>query len=426
MRTSIVLMLTALLFSGVVFAQKPEFNRKGLVIAEIDDSIKLEMGVHTVGRFQYLKQKNTRVWKGDDWITPAETLDGMQTSFGNIDFQFTIGDGDIVVFMDLLLATQRHSSKTWGNNGYMYIKKIPGNSFLTAINPLLEHIDIKAGNFYADFGEHLYTRTINGDTHRNALIGNPVVSPLGTEPGIEIIHNGKNYGLMIGGGIGAPEQDFGGGRNYSWRAKGWLSLLDKVYLSGSYYSVEHDKVSRGVNIFRRERLGTSYGAVWNLNNDNSGSGEGPGQVRPGSGNKLQAAELNLIWEPLESTKVSAHIGQGKSVGPDPNNFDQSGDEEWMYYSGEVKQYVKKDEIYLAARYSNVDYSKFLTKDNTGNVDRFQFGVGAFVTDNILIKGEYVHQKAHGFNPGTTGVSTNVDVGNKPEFSGFVMELGVSF
>lgn len=421
-----ILLILALFMAGSVFGQKPEFNRKGITIAK-KDSIKLSFGIHSVGRYQYINQKNVRVWNKDKWATPPEVVEGMQTSFANLDFAFTIGDGDIEVFLDLLVATQRHSSKTWGNNGYMYIRRIPGNSFLTVLNPVLKYIDIKAGNFYADFGEHLYTRTLNGDAHRNPLIGNPVVSPLGTEPGMEIIHKGENYGLMIGAGIGAPEQDFGGGRNYSFRSKAWATVFKQLYLSGSYYTVNHDDVNRGVNIFRRERLGTSYGGVWNLNNDNSGSGEGPGQVRPGLGKELTAWEINAIWSPLASTKISGYIGQGKSIGPDPNNFNQSGDEKWTYYTGQVLHYLKKNEsLYLSARYSNVNYSKFLTKNNTGNVDRFQLGLGSFITKNILLKGEYVYQKASGFNVGTTGVSTSVDVGNKPNFSGVVLEVAVSF
>lgn len=421
-----ILLVATLFMVGSVFGQKPEFNRKGIVIAK-KDSMKLSFGAHSVGRFQYINQKNVKVWKSDKWVTPPEVIEGMQTSFANLEFAFTIGnDNDIEVFLDLLVATQRHSSKTWGNNGYMYIKRIPGNSFLTALNPVLKYIDIKAGNFYADFGEHLYTRTLNGDAHRNPLVGNPVVSPLGTEPGMEIIHKGENYGLMVGAGIGAPEQDFGGGRNYSFRSKVWATVFKQLYFSGSYYTVNHDHISRGTNLFRRERLGTSYGAIWNLNNDNSGSGEGPGQVRPGSGKELTAWELNAIWTPLANTKISGYIGQGKSVGPDPNHFSQSGDEEWMYYTGQILQYLKEDSFYLSARYSNIDYSKFLANDNTGNVNRFQLGFGSFITKNILLKGEYVYQKASGFNAGTTGVVTSVDVGNQPKFSGVVLEVAVSF
>ena len=429
MRKSIKLLVSiAVLFStsfAAIQAQQPEYNRKGMVVSSTD-SLTFKIGLHTVGRVQHLTQKDVRVWDGSDWETPSGTLDGMQTSFANIEFMLTLGDGDIDIFFDGLLATQRHPSLWWGNNGYMYIRQIPGNSFLTKINPLLKHIDIKAGNFFANFGEHQFTRTINGDAHRNPLVGNPVVSPLGTEPGMEIYHDGKGYGLMVGAGIGAPEQDFQDARGYSFRAKAYFDKIKNVYVSASYYTVEHESgVNRGTNLFRRERHGSSYGGVWNLNNDNSGSGEGPGQARPGNGRELTAWEINAIVTPFEGNKISAYFGKAQDLGPNPNNFGESGDEKWSYYSGEVKQYLSET-FYLAGRYSNIRYSEFLTADNKGDVNRFQLGFGSFITKNLLLKAEYVYQNATGFNEGTTGVVTSVDVGMSPKFSGVVLELGVSF
>ena len=429
MKHYITTLLLLLLVLGVTFsqtqAQKPDYNRKGIEVGTFND-LRFSLGLHSVGRVQILNQDNVRVWNGSDWATPSDKLHGMQTSFANLEFMVSIG-GDIDVFFDGLLATQRHPSQWWGNQGYMYIRRIPGNSFLTVLNPVLEHIDIKAGNFFADFGEHQYTRTINADAHRNPLVGNPVISPLGAEPGMEIIYKGSGFGAMIGGGIGAPEQDFQEARKYSFRSKVWLDVIQNVYLSGSFYTVNHDPgVLRGSNLFRRERHGSSYGGVWNLNNDGSGAGEGPGQVRPGNGRELTAWEVNTILNLFEGNTISAFFGQGTGTGPDPNSFGVAvGDEEWTYYSAQVQQFLSED-FYLSGRFSNVDYSKFLSSDNSGNVYRIQGGFGTFITDNILLKAEYVYQAASGFNESTTGVVTSVDLGLEPSFQGIILEVGVSF
>jgi len=422
--TFILLLIIGVTFSQVQ-AQKPDYNRKGIEVGTFND-LTFSLGLHSVGRVQVLNQDNVRVWDGSGWATPSDNLHGMQTSFANLEFKVSIGD-DIDVFFDGLLATQRHPSQWWGNQGYMYIRRIPGNSFLTILNPALEHIDIKAGNFFADFGEHQYTRTINADAHRNPLVGNPIVSPLGAEPGMEIIYNGSGFGAMIGGGIGAPEQDFQEARKYSFRSKVWLDVIRNVYLSGSFYTVNHDPgVLRGSNLFRRERHGSSYGGVWNLNNDGSGAGEGPGQVRPGNGRELTAWEVNAILNLFEGNTISAFLGQGTGTGPDPNSFGVPiGDEEWTYYSAQVQQFLSES-FYLSGRYSNVDYSKFLSSDNSGNVNRIQAGFGTFVTNNILLKAEYVYQGASGFNESTTGVVTSVDLGLEPNFQGVILEVGVSF
>ncbi len=420
-----LLLISLLLIVASANAQQPDYDRKGIEIGSTEN-ITFKLGLHSVGRIQILSQDNVRVWSGGDWVTPDNNLQGMQTSFANLEFMMTIGDNDIDVFFDGLLATQRHPSQWWGNQGYMYIRNIPGNSFLTALNPLLEHIDIKAGNFFANFGEHQFTRTLNADAHRNVLVGTPVLSPLGSEPGLEIYHKGNGYGLMVGAGIGAPEQDFQEARKYSFRTKLWLDMIDGVYLSGSFYTVNHDAgVNRGTNLFRRERHGSSYGGVWNLNNDNSGAGEGPGQARPGVGQELTAWEVNAILTPFKGNKISAFYGMASDLGPNPNNFAQSGEEEWSYYSFEAQQFLN-DNFYLAARYSAIDYSKFLTTDNDGRVSRIQGGFGTFITDNILLKAEYVYQAASGFQTGTTGVVTSVDVGQDPTFQGLILEVGVSF
>lgn len=404
-------------------AQVPDYNRKGIEIGSVND-ITFKMGLHSVGRFQALSQSNVQVWNGSAWIVPTDLSTGMQTSFANLEFMIHIGD-DIDVFFDGLLATQRHPTQWWGHQGYMYIRQMPESSVLSALNPLFAFIDIKAGNFYANYGEHQFTRTLNADAHRNLLIGNPVVSPLGVEPGMEIYHKGNGYGLMIGGGIGAPEQDFHEARKYSYRGKLWLDMFDGVYVSGSYYNVEHDPgIARGTNMFRRERLGSSYGAVWNLNNDNSGAGEGPGSVRPGDGRTLSTWEANAILTLFDGNKLSGYFGSGTGSGANPSN-QPKGDEEWTYFGVEASQYLN-DDIFLAARYSNIDYSKFLTTDNTGNVFRMQFGGGLWITENILMKAEYVYQKAEGFNAGTYGVANSVDVGIEPEFKGFILEVAVSF
>ncbi len=413
------------IMSNTAEAQRPDYDRKGIEIGSTEN-LTFSMGLSSIGRVQVLSQDNVRVWNGSEWITPDEQLFGMHTSFANLEFLVTIGDNDIDVFFDGLLATQRHPSQWWGNQGYMYIRNIPGNSFLTVLNPLLEHIDIKAGNFFANFGEHQFTRTINADAHRNPLIGNAVVSPIGSEPGMEIYLDKSGFGLMVGAGIGAPEQDFQEARKYSFRTKLWLDMIEGFYLSGSFYTVNHDDgVLRGTNLFRRERHGSSYGAVWNLNNDGSGAGEGPGQVRPGVGRELTAWEINAIVTPFSGNKISAYYGMASDLGPNPNNFSESGDEEWSYYSFEVQQFLN-DIFYVSGRYSAIDYSKFLSTDNDGSVSRIQAGFGTFVTDNILLKAEYVYQSASGFIEGTTGVANSVDVGRDPSFQGLMLEVAVTF
>ena len=407
-------------------AQQPDYNRRGIQVGQ-HENLTLSLGLHSVGRVQIISQEDVFVWNGSAFVEPPKLGPGMQTSFANLEFLVTIGE-DIDVFFDGLLATQRHPTLWWGHQGYMYIRQMPEGSPLDVLNPLFEHVDVKAGNFYANFGEHQFTRTLNADAHRNPLVGNPVASPVGVEPGMEIYLNREGMGLMVGGGIGAPEQDFRDARSYSYRAKVWLDAIEGIYLSGSYYNVSHDVgIARGTNMFRRERLGSSYGAVWNLHNDGSGDGEGPGQARPGDGRELAAWELNAIATLFPGNRLAAFFGGAEGSGANPALPGVSkGDEEWTYYAVEATQYLADAPVYLSGRYSAIDYSKFLADNNDGKVSRIQIGGGLWITDNILMKAEYVYQSASGFQPETIGVVNAVDVGRDPVFKGLILEVGVSF
>lgn len=402
------------------------FTPRGFRVGAMED-VEFRLGVHTVGRAHWFEQSSVRVWDGSDFERPSDIGPGIQTGWANIDFQLFIGE-DIEIFFDGLFATQRHPTRFWGHQGYIYIRQLPEDTFLAPANMLLDHVDIKVGNFYPDFGNEVHRRSLNADVQRNPLIGNPVVSPHGVEPGVEIIYereiNGHEFGMMVGGGIGAPEEDFNADRDFSFRSKLWFEPIDTMQIAGSFYHVDHgDEVDRGTNLFRRERLGSAYSSVWNFGDDDSGSGEGAGQVRIGDGRRLTAAQADLNWDITDQLFFNTHGGVANASGGDPT--DAMGNERWVYYGADLTYYLT-DDLYIAGRYSEANSRKFLTSDNTGRVGRAQAGFGIWITDNILAKTEYVWQQAWGFNDGTRGVAGNVDVGRNPTFHGGVAEVSISF
>lgn len=406
------------------------FEPRGFEIGSIDD-VSFRMGLHTVGRAQWFSQRNVEVWDGDAddpaFVEAPSIGPGMQTGWANIDFQLFIGD-DIEMFFDGLFATQRHPTRFWGHQGYLYIRQLPDNISPAFADALFRYVDIKAGNFYVDFGNEVHRRSLNADVQRNPLIGNPIVTPHGVEPGIEIIHRGEiggsAYGTMIGGGIGAPEEDFHRDRKFSVRGKQWIDPITELQLAASFYHTDHGSgTDRGSNLFRRERLGTPYSSVWNLLDDDSSSGEAPGQVRIGDGRRLTAGQVDANWDITEQLFFNAHSGFTNASGADPSI--ESGTERWVYYGADLTHYLT-DALYVAGRYSEGNARKFLTARNTGRVGRSQLGVGVWITPNILMKAEYVYQKAWGFNEGSSGVAGRVDVGQNPEFHGATTEISVSF
>ena len=406
--------------------RREPFEPRGAEIGRIND-IRFNLGFHVVGRGQWMTQSDTFVHDGTAFSEPRSLSPGMQTGFANVDFQLDIG-GDIELFFDGLFATQRHPTRFWGHQGYFYIRQMPENTPLAAFNNIFEYIDVKAGNFYVDFGNEIHRRSLNADVQRNPLIGNPIVTPHGIEPGLEIIHkgdfDGRYYGVMAGAGTGAPEQDFGRDRRFSVRGKAWFEPNETVQVAGSFYHVDHgETVDRGSNLFRRERLGTPYSSVWNFGDDDSGSGEAPGQVRIGDGRRVTAGQADLNWDITDRLFLNSHFGFVNASGADPSY--RTGTERWLYYGADTTFYVT-DDIYIAGRYSEANSRKFLTSDNTGRVGRAQLGGGVWLTDRLLLKTEYVYQYSTGFNEGTRGVAGNVDVGQDPSFHGAIFEASYSF
>ena len=47
------------------------------------------------------------------------------------------------------------------------------------------------------------------------------------------------------------------------------------------------------------------------------------------------------------------------------------------------------------------------------IDRFQAGVGVWIIDGVLVKGEFVKQRTSDFS-------------NEPKFSGFISEVSIAF
>ena len=406
--------------------RRQPFDQRGVEIGRVDD-IRFNLGFHVVGRGQWMRQSDTYVYDGTDFTEPSSLSPGMQTGFANVDFQLDIG-GDIELFFDGLFATQRHPTRFWGHQGYFYIRQMPEDSPLAAFNNVFEYIDVKAGNFYIDFGNEVHRRSLNADVQRNPLIGNSIVTPHGVEPGLEIIHkgdlDGHNYGLMVGAGTGAPEEDFHRDRSFSFRGKAWFEPDESIQIAGSFYHVDHgDDVDRGSNLFRRERLGAPYASVWNFGDDDSGSGEGPGQVRIGDGRRVTAGQGDLNWDITDRLFLNSHVGMVNASGADPS--DETGTERWWYYGADLTFYLTED-VYIAGRYSEANSRKFLTSDNTGRVGRAQIGGGVWLTERLLFKTEYVYQGATGFNEGTRGVSANVDIGQDPSFQGVIFEASYSF
>ncbi|MGH9360741.1 MAG: hypothetical protein ACRD2T_02405, partial [Thermoanaerobaculia bacterium] len=354
---------------------------------------KLFLGVDTVGTLQALEQENVFDASGNEI---AQLEPGFQTAWGNLEFAATFGeDEELEMFFDLLISSRNHPSTTYGHQGYLLVRGMPGqlkeNRLLSGI---FRHVNLKVGHFHIDYGDHGLHRSDNAAVQSNPLIGNFVIDPEIVDIGAEITSKPGRFNWLLGVSNGTNTEDFKSGRGTALHGKVWLDV-QPVRASFSMFQVDHADNPTGATgsrttLFAGNRDGERYGGVW-------GGGQAPGQVLPQAGKQVTAwqADVAYTWQRL---KLYANYG-------DTEDADANGSlagtpvENWIYYTGEAV-YQLTPKAYVAARYSAAEAKKLAGLDSDGFVERIQVGGGYWLTDNILGKLEYVTQGCNDFLPGT--------------------------
>jgi len=378
------------------------------------------MGVHSVGRFQWLEQ--------DAEIRGSEAPDlepAFQTAWGDLAFMVEVGDGDVIVFFDLYLSSRPHPSTTYGNEGYMLFRRIPDDSGVANAlnNAIFEHVNVKAGHFEIDFGDAHYRRSDNAWVSRNPLIGNYLVDPDVEEIGMEIFSKPHwPVKWLFGVTSGTTTENLNEGRGLaSVHGKLWWDPVDDFRLSGSAYYVDHsDNPPSGAQgtsgrLFSSRRSGGPYGGVW-------GGGNSPGDLTIGADELVTAFQVDATWSP-GPWEFYGNLGWVEDA--DPNgSLPGKPTERWMYGALETV-YFFNPRTYAAGRYSAALADDVKGSDSDGMIHRFQVGGGYWLMKNALVKAEYVYQFAEGFDE-DDGLVAGVDVADDPTFNGILLEVSFKF
>lgn len=413
----VVIMAVALVFASGTAVQAEMQIGESVVQGE---TLTLYTEIRTIGTLQALDQSNST-------NTLPDRSAGIATAFGDLAWRLDVSDYAELYF-DVTIASRVREDRVWGHEGYMTFKRLPAYSPLAVLNPVMEHMDLKVGHFDLAYGWYPETSSINAETQKNPLVGNYVVRPLATEPGLEIISENRIVNWIAGAGIGTSTGDYHEDRGWSYHARLWRDVAPGVELAGSFYRVDHSghplRFGGGPgHLFSTERLGGRYGGVF-------GDGNAPGNVLPGNGVDVTAYQLDLRTNPTESLQLDALYGTVEDADVNSDSAPIAGvpadaAEEWDYYGLTVKQSLTEN-VYGAARYSvaelQVDES-FATPGTSGEVTRVQVGLGVWATRHILLKLEYVDEQAEDF---TTDSALDVDATIDPEFDGAVMEVNMTF
>ena len=384
-------------------------------------NIDLYMGLHAAGRFQYLEQQDVTI----NGVEGPDLEPSFQTAWGDISFMADVSDGAILVFFDLYLSSRPHPSTTYGNEGYMLFRRIPGESGVSDFlnNAIFEHVNVKAGHFEIDFGDAHYRRSDNAWVSRNLLIGNYLVDPDVEEIGLEIFSK-PHWPVkgLFGVTSGTTTENINEGRGLaSVHGKIWVDPTDDLRVSASGYYVDHSDNppsgpgSTSGRLFSSRRSGGPYAGVW-------GGGNSPGDLTIGADELVTALQGDITWMP-RPWEFYGNVGWVEDA--DPNgSLAGKPTERWTYGAAEAA-YFFDPRTYLAGRYSFALASDVKGESSEGMIHRVQIGSGYWLTRNTLVKAEYVYQVANGFDP-DDGLVGGVDIANDPSFTGVLLEVSFKF
>jgi hypothetical protein len=396
-------------------------DRRGLNVFESPkadnvkyDGFKLAFGAAFTQQFQNLTHENTaapKVTAGVDANKLINIGPGFNNAVANMYLNAQLAPGIRVAMTSFLSA--RHHNETWVKDGYLLIDESPIK--VAALENLMKYVTVRAGHFEVNYGDSHFRRTDNGNAIYNPLVGNYIMDAFTTEVGGEIYFRNGSW-LAMGGITGGEVR--GMVTNPAKRAPTYLGKLGfdrqlnndlRVRLTGSMYSTYK---SNSNTLYSGDRAGSRYYDVLENTASTEAAQAWSGAIQPGLSSKVQAYVINpfIKYQGLEL------FGNIETVAG--RTATETKDRTWTQNVAEaLYRFAPNDQLYVAFRYNNAS-GRFAGMANDVDVDRTQFGGGWFLTTNVLLKGEWVHQNDNNF-PST-------DIRNGGKFKGFVVEGVVAF
>ncbi|MDP6700094.1 MAG: porin [Candidatus Latescibacteria bacterium] len=368
------------------------------------DELKVNWGAAFTQQFQGLSHANAPGGL-------VEIGSGFNTATANLNLDVQLADGIRVNVISYL--SSRHHPEAWVKGGYLQADKLTvlGNK---TIDAMMEHLTLKVGHFEINYGDAHFRRSDNGNTIHNPFVGNNIMDAFTTEIGAEVYYQDNGWLAMtaltggeIKGSVDRPE-----GRAPAFYGKvGYDKQVDddlRVRLTGSAYMT-----SKSLNntLFSGDRGGSRYYLVLEPEGASTSKNFTSGRFNPGLRSNVAAFVVNPFVK-FGGVEVFGTVEQatGKAA-------NETADRTWNQYAGEVLyRFLAGEKAYVGARYNTV--SGELAGGTDASIDRMQLAAGWFVTQNVLVKAEYIDQAYNDF-PGE-------DLRNGGGFDGLMVESVVAF
>ncbi|MFV8225073.1 hypothetical protein [Christiangramia aquimixticola] len=371
------------------------------------NGVQVRIGGASTIQFQALDHENS-----NNEATPQliEIGDNFNLATANLDLDVVLYDG-VRMHLRTYLSSQHHP-EAWVKGGYIQIDKLEFVSEGFA-EELMEKLRIKIGHMEVNYGDAHFRRTDNAMALYNPFVGNYLMDSFTTEVGAEIYYFCDSWLGMAGITNGKLNQSvenpnttspsFVAKIGYDREIEAYLRLR----LTGSIY---HTAQTRTAYLYSGDRSGSRY---YNIFTDLEGKGDSfrAGRINPNFRNELTSIMINpfIKYGGLEFFGIYERA-QGKASA-------ELNERTWNHYAGElIYRFGGDDDLYLGGRYSSARGD--LTADTEVYINRIQLSTGWFLTKNILMKLEYVHQKYNDYPVR--------DIHNDGKFEGFMMEAAISF
>lgn len=452
--TTIRIALTALLVVMMQFAwaQRSDiqyfrpYDQRGVNIFETSkndtlpfDGLKLRLGANFTQGFQNLKHSNAGT------VTLYDLSAGFPLAQANMNIDVQLADG-VRVSLVTYMSTHHHN-ETWVKGGYVQIDKV---SFMKSefLDKLWTNLTLKVGHMEINYGDAHFRRSDGGNTLWNPFMENNIVDAFTTEIGGELYWRKKNIITMVGMTNGEIQGSVSKSESRSPSVYAKLGY-DKSYGEKKRVRITASLLNKSSSIsgtlYGGDRTGSNYLYALEPAGATLTGNAFSGRLNPNFKDNVTAIMINPFVK-FGGLEVfgTFEISQGKNAVEngeiqyeatvaDPMKFNKLGDRKFNQFALDLLyRFGAREQFYVGAKYNKVSGTQVFGQTTTTNaigginqgtrsdvsVDRTAFAAGWFITQNILVKGEYVNQNYNDFPTG--------NILEKGKFHGFVLQGSIAF
>jgi hypothetical protein len=415
-------LLVASLSTGAVFAQEDEKsdlqyfrenNKNGLNVFETKkepkgsfDKVRVFVGGDFALQFQSISHSNSLnnlVDLGSNINLPSANL--------NINTQ--LADG-VRLHLRTYLSS-RHHNESWVKGGHLQIDRLDfiSEGFLDGI---MNYTTITVGLDEFNYGDTHFRRSDNARTIFNPFIENFIMDAFTTEAfgevtvqksgliGVFGVTNGKlNQSVIVNDQTDNKLSVYG--------KLGYDKQINEDFrlrITGSGYV--NNGTSTGTSLYGGDRAGARYYNVM-AQPAPAAKNDFDGRFNPAF-KQMTALQLN----PFVKFRGLEFFGVLETI----TNSEEQGDGKFTQLAAELLyRFGSTEQFYIGGRYNDVSGKNKASDAEEINITRMNIGGGWFMTNNIIVKMEYVDQQ---YKAGYDLASKY----NGGEFHGFNIEAAISF